>query len=177
MKGIVIGHTCSIGQAIMKALVNETVDVDGWSRSNGKDIFTCDLYGPDSFGIVVLVPEIGLAGLWQAWVKIRDCLDGVFIFLSSIAALMDSTDYAKSKQQQEALLPKMAKWSARVRVNCIRLGHVSPSSTWPDGVALSNQFLKVFVRPEDVARCVLFMFKTPSITGSIVTIDSGILLQ
>lgn len=186
MKAFVTGHTCSIGEVICWKICDsgKFSELTRCSRGTCGDILSeqfSELKLPDNLDLVVHIPELGYEGLYRVWLKTREALSknsGAFIFLSSTAALTDQTPYAISKRTQESYLREMATWSHHVRVNCIRLGHVSPSRHWPEGARIkTDQWLQRFVTPQEVADAVMFAVNCKSITGQILTVDSGITLK
>lgn len=178
-KAIITGHTCAIGQAIKAHLEGgdwTNWKVEGWSRSTGVDLLLGDLPEVTECDLVVHVAETGIGGLSRVWNRTHAALTqshGAFIGISSISAVQDTNVYAQSKQSQEHMLRHFAHTEPRIRVNCLRLGHVIGTRHWPDGSAITDQKLNRFVRPSDVAEAVIFLAHALSITGQVLTIDAG----
>lgn len=185
MTALIIGGYGEISVAIQAALLKFGHSLVIWSRSSGVDVRSPEFSAspkPDfDLDAVVHVAEAGPEGLLNVWSKTQIALEksfGVFVFISSTEAVIGSTDYAQSKRKQESFLPTMAKSSRCVRVNCIRLGHVIGTSAWPSGSPLRpEQFLNAYVSPQDVADAVVFVLRQPAMTGQVLTLDSGILLN
>lgn len=180
MKAIVVGHTCVIGDHIKRSLEHHGFEVTGWSRITGVNVMDDSLVTapqPASLDLVVNVAETGLLGLKRVWVKTAASLAsgrGMFVFISSIAAVIDNTTYAQSKLAQENGLVSLFRNAQPVRVNCIRLGHVLGTEAWPSDHSLGD---RRFITPVDVADTVIFLYRCNSVVGQIITVDGGELLR
>lgn len=182
MKTAIIAGGCdhsSIGSEILDRLMGAYFKTVNWSRCVGVDLLSPikpDL-NPD---VVVHVAETGQLGLCNVWEATKAALEknaGVFIGLSSVHHLKHNDSYANSKRLQEQCLIVMAKHS-KVRVNTLRLGHISPSRAWPqpDPTRLDEIPLGRFGTPQDVAEAVMFMVNAKWMTGSVITLDGGMSL-
>lgn len=179
---IVTGACSAIGVAITKLLDKEGFVVIPWCRCHG-----VDLTKPETLPViknidtVVHVSESGIPGLENVWNSTKDALResrGNFVGLSSVHHLNNFDGYAASKRQQEWLLKEYAK-DGMVRVNCLRLGHILGTKTWPaeDRSRLPEIPLMRFGAPHEVAEAVIFMISARWMTGSVLTLDGGMSLK
>lgn len=176
MNAIIVGHTCEIGQSIKRLLEDHGHTVHGWSRSNGLDVVTHEgcFPVPPCLGVVVHVAETGLIGLKNVWTAVRPALQqnyGVFVFISSIAAIQDAGPYADSKRAQEAYLQSVIACDWVSRIVIVRLGHVLGTKAWPEDT--SSLCERRYIRPGDAAEAVLFCARCVGVRGAVITVDAG----
>lgn len=129
---------------------------------------------------VVHIPEIGPDGLTNVWNVLKNNLscDAAFIGFSSVHHLKHNDPYAESKRAQERLLREWAVQNPSLRINALRLGHISGTKAWPtqDASRLPEIPLGRFGTPEDVASAVKFLVTNQWITGTVLTLDGGMSL-
>jgi NAD(P)-dependent dehydrogenase (short-subunit alcohol dehydrogenase family) len=179
---IVTGACSAMGVSVCDQLVLAGWNLIKWCRCNGVDITKPEtLPSVKEVSAVVHISESGMPGLENVWNSTKDELResrGNFIGFSSVHHLNNFDSYAASKRQQEWMLKEYAK-DGLVRVNCLRLGHILGTKTWPkeDASRISEIPLVRFGTTHEVAEAVMFIIYTRWMTGSVLTLDGGMSLK
>ena len=109
--------------------------------------------------------------------------NALLVFFSSVQALAPSKGrvlYAIMKQSAEALTRGLAaELASNTRTVCIRMGQLDKAM---HGLKVDFDYIKTraplgIVQAQDIARLIFQLYEQPAITGSIITIDGGHLLN
>lgn len=178
MKTAIVTGACSaMGRAVCETLTSNGFNVVEWCRCKGVDLRRSPLPQSESLDAVVHIAETGVSGLLNVAFSTSKSLkasNGTLIAFSSIHHLDHDDAYAASKRAQEMIIRKLVRCG--FRPNCLRLGHIAGTTTWPTEAACRLPEIPMgrFGTPEDVARTVLWMINSPWLSGSVVTLDGGI---